>query len=200
MKLEERIYCIEGHWDYGNREVEPSVEPILQMLRGMGHWDHYARRDCATAEECYYFLKSEWSRCRQGSVLYFATHGQSGEIWLSQNQVVPLETLSAKQINCTGCLVHLGGCNVLAEDGEARARKFMDGTGATYVSGYNRETGWADIMYAPAVALELILFSSIKTLSVDLTHGRSKPKMMRLAAELQRSFETCGFELYSKWD
>lgn len=200
MKLNERIYCIEGHWDYGKREVEPSVEPILQMLRGMGHWDHYARRDCATAEECYYFLEGEWYRCRQGSVLYFATHGAPGEIWLSENEVVPLETLSAKQIDCGGCLVHFSGCNVLAKDGEARARKFMDGTGATYVSGYSREAGWADILDAPAVALELILFSSIKARSVNLTDGRSKPMMMKLAAELRQSFKTCGFELYSKWD
>ena len=200
MRLEERIYCIEGHWDYGNREVEPSVEPILQMLRSMGHWDQYARRDCATAEECYFFLENEWSRCRQGSILYFATHGESGEIWLSQNQVVPLETLSAKEIDCTGCLVHFGGCNVLAKDGEVRARKFMAGTGATYVSGYTRETGWADIMDPPALALELILFSSISTLSIDLTDGRSKPKMKTLAAELRKSFKTCGFKLYSKWD
>ena len=32
MKLEKRIYCIEGHWDYGRREIEPSVEPMLKLL------------------------------------------------------------------------------------------------------------------------------------------------------------------------
>lgn len=201
MNLAQRIYCIEGHWDYGDREVEPSVEPILQMLLSMGHWADYARRDCATAEECLYFLDHEWTRrCRQGSVLYWATHGDVGEIWLSNNQVVPLETLSARKVDCTGCLVHFGGCNVLAKDGERRARKFMAATGATYVSGYARETGWADTMEPPALALELMLFSSISTLDVDLTDGRSKPKMLGLATELCRSFGTCGLKLLTKWD
>ena len=47
MKFEQRIYCIEGVWDYGAREVEPSVEPLLDMLRRQGFWA-YVRRDCAT--------------------------------------------------------------------------------------------------------------------------------------------------------
>lgn len=200
MRLAERIYCIEGHWDYGNREVEPSVEPILHMLRSMGHWEQYARRDCATAEECYFFLENEWSPCREGSILYFATHGDSGEMWLSENQVVPLETLSAKGIDCSNCLVHFGGCNVLAQDGGERGRKFMAATGASYVSGYTRETGWADIMHPPALALELMLFSSIITLKIDLTDGRSRKKMLTLATELRKSFRSCGFRLFTKWD
>ena len=45
MKKERRIYCIEGHWDYGNTEVELSVEPILQMLQKHGVWN-YTRRHC----------------------------------------------------------------------------------------------------------------------------------------------------------
>lgn len=44
MKLEQRIYCIEGVWDYGAREVEPSVEPVLEMLGRQGQWG-YVRRD-----------------------------------------------------------------------------------------------------------------------------------------------------------
>ncbi len=43
MKLEQRIYCIEGVWDYGGREVEPSVEPLLEMLRRQGQWDYIRR-------------------------------------------------------------------------------------------------------------------------------------------------------------
>lgn len=176
------------------------MEPILQMLRSMGHWEHYARRDCATAEECYFFLEREWSRCEEGSILYFATHGEPGEIWLSENQVIPLETISAKEFDLTKCFVHFGGCNVLAGDAKMRARKFMHATGATYVSGYARETGWADIMDPPALALELMLFSSISTLAIDLTSGHSKTKMLKLASDLRKSFKSCGFELLTRWD
>ena len=200
MKRAQRIYCIEGHWDYGDREVEPSVEPILQMLRSMGQWEQYARRDCATAEECFFFLEREWTRCQDGSILYFATHGDPGELWLSENQVITLETLSAKQIDCSKRLVHFSGCNVLSGDDEVRARSFLDGTGANYVTGYTRETGWADIMYPPAIALELVLFSSIRSLGIDLADGRSRRKMLNLVDELRDSFEDCGFELFTKWD
>lgn len=200
MKLDQRIYCIEGHWDYGDREVEPSVEPILQMLRSMGHWTEYARRDCATVEECTYFLDHEWNRCRTGSILYFASHGDSGEVWLSKEQVLTLDTLSAKKVDCTGCLVHFGGCSVLAQDGKARARKLMEATGASYVSGYDRKAGWADIMDPPALALELMYFSSISALDIDLTKGYTKTRMRTLEAKLRKSFGTCGFKLFSKWD
>ena len=77
MKKERRIYCIEGHWDYGNTEVEPSVEPILQMLQKHGVWN-YTRRDCATQEELQFWLKYEWKRCKPGSILYIASHGSAG--------------------------------------------------------------------------------------------------------------------------
>ena len=68
MRLERRIYCIEGHWDYGKRTAEPSVEPMLKLLSDMGEWD-YARRDCATKEEMKYWIEHEWCRCKHGSIL-----------------------------------------------------------------------------------------------------------------------------------
>ncbi len=80
MKLEQRIYCVEGIWDWGNREVEPSVEPMLQQMRNMGLWP-YVRRDCATEQELEFYLKTEWWRCKLGSCLYLAAgedHGPEG--------------------------------------------------------------------------------------------------------------------------
>ena len=195
-----RIYCIEGHWDYGDREVEPTVEPILHMLRSMGHWEQFARRDCATSEECFFFLDREWTRCKEGSILYFATHGKSGELWLSEDQVITLATLSAKQIDCTNCHVHFGGCNVLAGYDEAKIRSFLNSTSANYVSGYSRQAGWTNILDAPALALELLFFSSICTNSIDLADGRSKRKMLALVDKLRDSFSDCGFELFTRWD
>ena len=62
MKLEQRIYCMEGVWDYGAREVEPTVEPLLEMLRRQDQWN-YVRRDCATTGE----LKHAASGIRVGS-------------------------------------------------------------------------------------------------------------------------------------
>ena len=198
MKPEERIYCIEGHWNYGKREVEPSVEPILQMVAGMGQWT-YARRDAATIEEMYYFLDREWVRCREGSILYIAAHGDPGRIWLSENQGEGLDALSAK-VDCKNCMVHFGGCNVLDIETD-RVARFMAESGATAVSGYATETGWTDTTWPPALALELMLFSSIKVEGIDLTDGRSASgRLPSLAEKLRESFPNCEFQLHTKWD
>ena len=192
MLLEKRIYCIEGHWDYGKKEVEPSVEPVLQMLRGLGQWQ-YARRDCATVEEMNYWIEHEWARCREGSLLYFATHGEeSGRIWLSNDHSLHMTGITA---DCTNCWVHFGGCNVLDVPVET-IRGFMEHTGATVVSGYAVETGWADTKSAPALALELILFSSITDIPLD--DGRKRRGLKPIEEDLACRFRDCKFRLHTK--
>ncbi len=198
MKLHKRIYCIEGHWDFGDREVEPSVEPLLQLLHGMGQWE-YARRDCATVKELDYFLQREWNRCREGSILYIASHGEPGMVQFSDGEKQGIETLADK-IDCTGCLIHFGGCDVLAID-KSRVRDLVTKTGSVGVSGYEKEVGWADVANSPALALELLLFSSISTQGINLPDGRSaRRKLTKLAEKLQSKFPECGFQLHTKWD
>ena len=198
VKLAKRICCIEGHWNYGKREVEPSVEPMLQLLTGMGQWE-YARRDCATEGEFYFFLDQEWNRCKEGSILYIASHGEAGVIWLSDKQSVKLDTL-ATEADCSNCLVHFGSCSVLNVD-DRRIGGFLKNTGASCVSGYKADTGWADLSYyPPAIALELLLFSSIWKDGIDLTTGYSAKSMRKLRKKLQCKFEECEFELHTKWD
>ena len=191
MQLEKRIYCIEGHWNYGKREVEPSVEPILQMLQGLGQWP-YARRDCATTVEMSYWIDHEWNRCREGSVLYLATHGEEGRISLSDRHSVDVAGINA---DCTNRWVHFGGCNVLSVQ-EDRIGELMYKSGATVVSGYTVETGWADITLPPAVALELLLLSS--AYSVQLGDGRSRRRLKGIADDLNDRFPDCGFRLHTK--
>ena len=191
MQLEKRIYCIEGHWNYGKREVEPSVEPILQMLQGLGQWP-YARRDCATTVEMSYWIDHEWNRCREGSVLYLATHGEEGRISLSDGHSVDVAGINA---DCTNRWVHFGGCNVLSVQ-EDRIGELMYKSGATVVSGYTVETGWADITLPPAVALELLLLSS--AYSVQLGDGRSRRRLKGIADDLNDRFPDCGFRLHTK--
>lgn len=97
------LYCVEGHWNEpGDPSLEPSVEPLLQMLHRLGLWN-YVRRNAATNDELFYWLKNEWDHCPYGSILYFATHGGPGEIWLSNaeepSSVVAIEQLLANGID-----------------------------------------------------------------------------------------------------
>ena len=203
MKKEKRIYCIEGVWDWGKREVEPSVEPLLEMLRRQGLWE-YARRDCATIPELKHYLTYEWRRCRSGSVLYLATHGDQGEISLSEGESLGLDTLAAllDEGQCKDYLVHFSGCSVLGGDEEAvrrRVRTFVDKTGAMGVSGYAAEAGWTDT-WAPAAALELMLFSSIASNAIELSNGKHFKRLRKVVESLQGKFADCEFDLYTRLD
>ena len=204
MKLKRRIYCIEGVWDYGDHEVEPSVEPLLEMLRRQGLWEH-VRRDCATTAELKHYLSYEWNRCKTGSVLYLATHGDQGGIRLSEKEPLGLDTfgklLGDRQ--CEDCLVHFGGCEVLGGNEDVtrqRIKMFLDQTGAMGVSGYGATTGWTDTLWAPAGALELMLFSSISTHGIRLEDGKYFRPLSKIVKSLQDRFAECEFDLYTRVD
>ena len=204
MELERRIYCIEGHWDYGKKEVEPSVEPILQMLQKHGMWN-YARRDCATQEELQFWLKHEWKRCKPGSILYIASHGSAGCITLAyQNDVDILQLadwMSECGSDCKNKLIHFGGCNILAgKKGDEAVRGFMCRTEASCVTGYSKTPEWI-YMKHPAAALELILFA--EAADIEFGDGRSaKRPMHRIENNFNdnKIFEGCGFRVLTKWD
>ena len=197
------IYCVEGHWNYGDHpSSEPSVEPLLQMLQQQGLWT-YVRRNAATDHELFYWMKNEWNYCEEGSILYFATHGEPGAIWLGSDQPssgVPIEKL-AMEIDCSGCLVHFSGCSTLPRERD-RIQLFLEESGASAVSGYREEVGWTSRSLPPAALLDLMLFSVIRDekIRIKLTDKRSRGKLLSLKEELQTKFPKCGFDLYSKWD
>lgn len=191
------IYCVEGHWhEADDPTVEPTVEPLLQMLHRRGLWN-YVRRNAATDGELFYWMRNEWYKCAEGSILYFATHGGEGEIWLSSDgqhySSIPLEKLA--EIDCSGCLVHFSGCSTLACD-EERIRFFMEKSGASAVSGYRTDVGWTSRSWPPAALLDLMLFSMIGDEQIDLCDGRSRRRLPSLAEELQSRFPDCCFDLH----
>ncbi len=215
MKKAKRIYCIEGHHDWGKQAIEPTVEPMLQLLLSTGYWEDYVHRKCVTAKECEFYLKEEWKRCDDGSILYFAAHGGPGEIWLSGApserwcEVVTLDMISAWGIDCGNSLVHFGCCSVFAKngikDGEAKVREFIKSTDATYASGYAVDVDWLAIKGPPALALELMFFGSVSAIKVDMTNGKHATRMRNLAEDLGKLFNsqdrsrTCEFRLLDWW-
>ena len=205
MKLQKRIYCIEGHWNYGNEEVEPSVEPVLQTLQNMELWN-YARRDCATVDEFKFWLEHEWTMCDAGSIFYLASHGSTGCISLADQASVDIGELAGWMLDaCKDKWVHFGCCSIFSgKGGEKAVRGFMKSTGAACVSGYTRNVGWLNMLdktYPPASALELMLFAS--TASVNFKDGRSvKPRMDRIEGHFKENeiFQDCGFQICTRWD
>ena len=80
MEKKRRIYCIEGIHDWGDGEIEPTVQPMLELLRKLGYWE-YMHRTCATSAELKYRLSKEWNDvCERGSVLCFRSHGAPDQV------------------------------------------------------------------------------------------------------------------------
>ena len=183
---------------------------MLKLLQGMDLWN-YARRDCATVDEMIYFIDAEWARCNSGSILYVATHGKPGVVCLSEQHPVTVEQLALHlEDQCGDCLVHFGGCKVMAAP-ESRLRDFMEKTGAMGVSGYTVEAGWTSavdsdgrtrppVPGAPALALELLFFSTLRSESIDLTDGKQFRRLRRVADDLKKRFRDCGFKMLTRLD
>ncbi len=191
MKLKKRIYCIEGVHDWGDGEVEPTVEPILNQLQETGAFE-YLRRTSATAAELKYRLGEEWlGYCAKGSVLYFATHGGPDQVWLSEKEVVGLLTLK-EWLDCKGCHIHFGGCCTFGKRNH-NLQDLMECTAATSVSGYATESGWLG-RDAPAQALELHLFALLAEANIASAKGRKK-RLENTKSEINHRFRDCKFRM-----
>ena len=55
-------------------------------------------------------------------------------------------------------------------------------------------------MRAPAAALELMLFSSIRTQDINLDDGRHFKRLSKVMKSLQDKFADCEFDLYTRLD
>lgn len=197
MEKQKLIYCIEGVHDWDAEEVEPTVEPMLELLQKLGYWDHYIYRTCGTKVELEYRLRSEWNTCREkGSVLFFSTHGDCEEIWLRKSKEHMSVTKIKDWLNCDGCHIHFGGCYTFAGEHES-LKELGNCTGAVSISGYSTEEGWLESS-APALALELLFFGLMA--QVDLARDiESRPKeLAKIRKEMRKRFEDCEFGMIIK--
>lgn len=191
MEKKKRIYCIEGVHDWGDGKIEPTVEPMLELLQKTGYWD-YLHRTCATLAELEYRLKEEWNEvCEKGSVLYFSSHGAPDQVRLS-DEVAGLLTMK-EWVNCEGCHVHFGGCDTFS-GGEHNLRDFMNYTNAASVSGYAREVGWVD-WTAPALTLELQFFALLSGVNIINQTRNRAPNLKRVKKAVSKRFHDCEFNM-----
>jgi hypothetical protein len=157
------IFCIEGEW---GRELNDrrSVQPILELLERLDRADYF-RRDVATRDEFFYYLKSWRKKSNKNyPVLYFACHGWDESIYLREESTreanayfrgtfdedasrapyVELheieEYLAGK---CAGRPIYFGSCSTMRAD-DTTLRSFAKKTGASAVVGYQKSVDWLD--------------------------------------------------------
>ena len=209
------VYCIEGHWGYD--WGEPSVEPMLDMVRSVGGWP-YIRRNSATVGEMHYWLRKEWWKLEPGSILYIASHGAPGEIWLTnadeyrEREGETLGSLAARLEDlpfAKNCLLHFSGCRVLETVSDPDLDELIERSGASAVSGFRNDAGWLvkhrdrHGVIPPSVALEAMYFSSImeRAIRLHLLRGHAdaatnrRRRLREIANELEERFPDCGFRL-----
>ena len=193
MHVGKRIYCIEGVHDWGDGEVEPTVEPMLELLQRMGYWD-YLHRTCGTMDELEFRLRTEWQECcDKGPVLYFCTHGGPDKVWLTNDAGVGLLTLK-DWLDCEGCHIHFGGCDTFSK-GDYNLKDLMDYTNATSVSGYATECDWIGRI-APALSLELQLFGFLKDEVNIARNTKKRPQELRkIRTAITGRFPDCQFNM-----
>ena len=192
------IYCIEGVHDWGEGELEPSVAPMLDLLRRTGYWQHIIHRTCGTSAELKYRLQTEWPLCRKGSVLYFNTHGSKDQIWL-ENKRIQVEGLTALkewigENRAEGRHIHFGGCGTFSDD-DHNVKELMKYTGATSISGYAAdELGWLE-QSKPGLALELLFFGRLSEINLSRNSQSRSIDLRKIKVDIQKRFAECRFEM-----
>ena len=202
MRKEQRIYCIEGIWNDGHRKVEPSVEPMLEILRRHELWN-YARRDCATTGGVQALHRARMVRtgARKGPcstsrlmaarvlsgcpMIILLGWTRSGTGWRG----------AVKIVSFTSVVVRSWTVMRIPWDGESRRSWTRPARWASRATP-SRRVGTG--RWAPALNLELMLFSSIKEEEIQLENGRHFQALRRIVEDLRDRFRDCGFNLYTR--
>jgi hypothetical protein len=157
------IFCLEGDWDADLR-CTTTVEPILELLQKLGVAS-YIHRNAAIPEQFDYYL-GEWTKPMydQYRVLYLSTHGIKNTVSLAPGEEVSLhemtEILNGK---AKGRVIHFAGCSTL-DIGDEALMQFAKDTGASAITGYRSNVGWAE-----AAAFEVLMLT--KLVSYKKTHA-----------------------------
>ena len=191
-----RICCVEGFYEYGDKE--PTIKPMLELLSQWDYWPH-VHMQCGTVHLAKAFLGEKWNESDYNSVLFFATHGSAGSITLSESESISLGELARDGClsgQCEGCYVHFSACNVLED--ESAVRDFLQETGAAAVSGYRTDVGWAE-NDKPALPLDLMLLNQLYEKGIDFSDAKSfRPKLRKIELNLQRRFGDCQFRIVQR--
>ncbi len=150
-----KVFCLEGQWFDDDLEAPATLRGVLELLKSWGRID-YIYRDVSTVAEFERYAARWASEYAQYKMAYFASHGDAGQVWLSDDASVPLERLGdLLEGRCAGRLIHLGGCSTLSIR-PAAIRDFLTATGARAVCGYT-----TDVDTIEAAALEMLLMHEL---------------------------------------
>lgn len=189
-KTKKGIYCIEGFWEQGDVMNKASVLPLLELLENRENVPYTYHR-CGTIEEIHYMLERWKGRVqKKHPILYFATHGNEGELDFGRNvklEFTDLENLLAGKAN--NSIILFGSCFTMKHD-KRNITRFLKNTGALAAMGYTKRVDWME-----SASAELLTFYYIQDAQSFDTKGMKE--IEKAMEPNKRYFSSLGFRLVS---
>jgi hypothetical protein len=174
------LVVLESMWNRkgGLLEDEPSVLPYLKAIRQSLAWEgiriqlvyrrFYSSYDLG-------LLLGEVRRRRTFQICYIASHGQRRKLVGFGDKTIRLESLVRYCRPSPRISYIFGACDFVTPD---TARKFLLGTGARFVAGYQRAIPWTESMLVDCLFLSYLLGGTMKW--VRTKHGERIPPLRAL--------------------
>lgn len=149
------VFCFENNWSPDLRD-QSSVRPVLEMLRevrGIQFVHQTISVPEALSEAARVWRQKRYANYRVG---YFAFHGRPGAISIGRKGV-RLANLAELLGNCSGKVIHLGGCSIMppgTRDQKRDLGEFCRRTPATAVCGYTTDVDWVEAMAFDTLLLD----------------------------------------------
>jgi hypothetical protein len=150
------IFAMESIWSDKVDRPFPSVDSVLNVLKGNTVLFNYTVLNCNTREELFHSLKLAKKNSKQFRTLYFASHGHPYGLSISRSSKERIELDELAEVLCTDFslwAVHFGSCSVLNVK-ESLIKDFMDKTKIRMITGYAEDVDWME-----SSSFELLFFS-----------------------------------------
>jgi len=187
-KTKKGIYCIEGFWEQGDIMNKASVLPLLELLENREDVP-YAYHRCGTIEEIHFMLERWKGRVQnKHPILYFATHGNEGELDFGRKAKLKLEDLEELLTDkAHNCIILFGSCFTMKKD-KRHITRFLERTGALAAMGYTERVDWME-----ASSAELLTFYYIQ--EAKSFDGKGIIEIQKAMEPNKRHFNKLGFRL-----
>lgn len=185
------IYCIEGLWDYSGISEKSSIVPILEIIKN-NTYAKFICHDAATKEEYEFYLR-KWfnNKSIHGKypILYFASHGEAGNIVLPEKKKITLKELGELlKDKCQNKILYFGTCSTLGVSSKI-IKEFLKQTKALAIIGYEKEVDWVRSAAYDILNFDVMQIFHFDKEGVKLMKERIIAQSKTLKEELKLTFE-----------
>ena len=152
------IFCLESDWNRDLRD-NPTVEPILQLLKSFGVVE-YIHRDIGTRTEFEHYVR-QWTLARYASyrTLFIAAHGDIDTLATGFGRANEISLFELQELlagKCKARIIYFGACSVFNGE-ESWLTEFAKVTQAKAIIGYRENVSSLECAAFEATLLQRIV-------------------------------------------